>query len=157
VAYLPADIDRLYGRANQPDHADLLAALVRWVAVDDATAGQAGRSAPVKVEGPGLIDVHAYVQGGRQPQSGSGSLEGAERVIVHLVNLTHANTWKAPVDELIRIGEQRVSLTAPVGRGATAARLLVAGTDAELHQSHGAVTVTVPGVTDHEVLVIELG
>ena len=76
-------------------------------------AGPRGDDLPVRVEGPGLVDVHAYVQGGAQPESGSGSVAGAERVIVHLVNLTHANSWKAPVDELIRIGEQRVAVELP--------------------------------------------
>ena len=32
VAYLPADIDRRYARDNLPDHADLLANIVRWAA-----------------------------------------------------------------------------------------------------------------------------
>ena len=89
-----------------------------------------GDDLPVRVEGPGLVDVHAYVQGGAQPQSGSGSVAGAERVIVHLVNLTHANSWKAPVDELIRIGEQRVAVELPRRRRATGARLLVEGGEA---------------------------
>jgi hypothetical protein len=147
VAYLPADVDRLYWRSNQPDHGDLLAGLVRWAAGDDL---------PVRVEGPGLVDVHAYVQGGTQPQSGSGSVAGAERVIVHLVNLTHANTWKAPVDELIRIGEQRVAVELPRGRRATSARLLVEGGEAGVQTRGGRATAVVPGVRDHEVLVIEL-
>jgi hypothetical protein len=35
VAFLPADIDRLYARGNLPDHAALLANLVRCAANDD--------------------------------------------------------------------------------------------------------------------------
>ena len=147
VAYLPADVDRLYWRSNQPDHADLLAGLVRWAAHDEL---------PVRVEGPGLVDVHAYVQGGPQPESGSGSVDGAERVIVHLVNLTHANGWKAPVDELIRIGEFRVSVDLPRGHRATGARLLVEGGEAAVETRGGSAIAVVPGVRDHEVVVIEL-
>jgi hypothetical protein len=147
VAYLPAAVDSLYWRGNQPDHGALLAGLVRWAARDDL---------PVRVEGPGVVDVHAYVQGGAQPQSGSGSTERAERVIVHLVNLTHANAWKAPVDELIRIGEQRVAVELSPGRGIAEARLLVAGEAAEVQPGEGRATAVVPGVLDHEVLVLEL-
>ena len=152
VAYLPAGVDRIYWRSNQPDHAELLASLVRWVAHDDL---------PVRVTGPGCVDVHGYVQGGAQPASGSGAVEGAGRVIVHLVNLTHANTWKAPVDELVTLGEQRVSIRLPPGRAGAAprgARLLVAGRDAEIAAGGdtGDVAVIVPGVQDHEVVVLEL-
>jgi hypothetical protein len=147
VAYLPAAVDSLYWRSNQPDHGALLAGLVRWAARDDL---------PVRVQGPGVVDVHAYVQGGAQPQSGAGSTERAERVIVHLVNLTHANAWKAPVDELIRIGEQRVAVELPLGRRVAEARLLVAGEAAEVQPGEGRATAVVPGVLDHEVLVLEL-
>ena len=148
MAYLPADVDRLYWRTNQPDHGDLLASLTRWVAGGDPLT--------VRVEGPGLVDVHAYVQGGTQPEMGSGALAEGRRVIVHLVNLTHANGWKAPVDELIDVGAQRVSVTLPVGRRAGAARLLVAAQRAEVTTRAGSATVTVPALRDHEVVVLEL-
>ncbi|HET7768280.1 MAG TPA: beta-galactosidase [Chloroflexota bacterium] len=148
VAYLPADVDRLYWRTNQPDHGDLLASLVRWTAGDTAPT--------VRVEGPGLVDVHAYVQGGNQPDTGSGRLDTGKRVIVHLVNLTHANGWKAPIDELIEIGEQRITVGLPEGRRAGAARLLVASRRAEVVTRGGAAVVAVPTVRDHEVVVLEL-
>jgi hypothetical protein len=148
VAYLPADVDRLYWRSNQPDHAELLAGVVRWAAKDEL---------PVRVEGPGLMDVHVYVQGGEQPETGSGSVVAAERVIVHLVNLTHAGNWKAPVDQLVRSGEQRVVVELPKGRRVAGARLLVDGTEAEPGTRGGQATVPVPGVLDHEVVVLELG
>src|SRR5205823_7330229 len=35
VAFLPADLDRRFARDNLPDHADLLANIVRWVARDN--------------------------------------------------------------------------------------------------------------------------
>ncbi|MGH2351112.1 MAG: Tat pathway signal protein, partial [Chloroflexota bacterium] len=147
VAYLPADLDRQYWRLNQPDHAALLASLVRWVARDDL---------PVRVSGPGYVDVHAYVQGGDQSAGGSGTVAAAERLIVHLVNLTHANTWKAPVDELNVVGEQRVAFTLPAGRRATSAKLLVAGRAADLDSADGATVARVPSIADHEVVVVEL-
>jgi hypothetical protein len=94
--------------------------------------------------------VHAYVQGGRQRASGSGTLEGAERAIVHLVNCTHAGTWKAPVDALNPVAEQRLRLGE---RRPAGARLLVTDRDAAI-ESDGAVVV--PSILDHEVVVVEL-
>ena len=44
VAYLPADIDRRFGRDNLPDHGNLLANIVRWAA---------GGRIPLEVEGRG--------------------------------------------------------------------------------------------------------
>ncbi len=49
VAFLPADLDRRFGRDNLPDHGDLLANLVSWTAGDNV---------PLIVEGAGLIDCH---------------------------------------------------------------------------------------------------
>ena len=150
VAYLPADVDRTYDRLHQPDHADLLAALVRWVAWDDL---------PVRVTGPGLLDVHAYTQSDRAAAgTASPGVSPLRRVIVHLVNLTHAGTWRAPVDELVAAGAQRVTVRLPAGRRAAGARLLVAGQDARLEadETLGSASVTVPSVLDHEVVVLEL-
>ena len=72
VAYLPADLDRRYGRDRLPDHGTLLANVVRW-AVKDAL--------PLRIGGPGLIDCHLYRQPGR--------------LILHLVNLTSAATGRS--------------------------------------------------------------
>ncbi len=87
----------------------------------------------------------------------TGAVEQAERVIVHLVNLNHANAWKAPVDDFAPVGEQRVTLLLPAGIRAASARLLVADADAACDTgTDGAATVTVPRIEDHEVVVIEL-
>ena len=156
VAYLPADVDRLYWRTNQPDHGDLLASLVRWVARDDPSL-RSGHALPVRVTGRGVVDVHAYVQGGDPPASSSGTVEGADRVIVHLVNLNHANAWKAPVDDFAPVGEQRVAVSLPTGTRVTSARLLVAGKDAAVESGPVGTAVTiVPTIEDHEVVVLEL-
>ncbi|MCL5744414.1 MAG: beta-galactosidase [Acidobacteria bacterium] len=73
IAYLAADIDRCFARDNLPDHGNLLANIVRWAA---------GGKIPLAVEGAGLIDCHLYRQQGR--------------LILHLVNLISAGTWRAP-------------------------------------------------------------
>jgi hypothetical protein len=138
VAYLPTDLDRTAWHHNQPDHLSLIASVVRWLGGPDEAVY------PVRVEGPGLVDVHAY----RQVDPA-----GGERVIVHLVNLTHANTWKGPVDELNPVGEQRVTLHLRRGQVLASARLLVAETNAQVN----GATAIVPSILDHEVLVCELG
>lgn len=132
VAYLPADIDRCYGRDNHPDHADLLANVARWAAD--------GRL-PLAVEGPGLIDCHLYRQPGR--------------LILHLVNLTSAGTWRAPVHELIPVGPLRVRLHLPEDVAGRTARLLVADGAAAPAVGDGWLQLEVPSVTDHEVVVVE--
>jgi hypothetical protein len=131
IAYLPADLDRRYQRELLPDHANLLANLVRWAARD---------TLPLEVHGAGLVDCHLYEQKGR--------------LILHLVNLTSAATWRAPLDELIAIGPLQVRVKLSAGVSGRAAKRLV---------SVGAVTVTVKqgwaefevrSILDHEVIVI---
>jgi hypothetical protein len=130
VAWLPADIDRLYAKELLPDHGDLLANIVRWAARDTIA---------LAVKGPGLIDCHVYKQPGR--------------VIVHLVNLTSAGTWRAPVNELIPVGPLHVSLALPQGQAAGGdLQFLVSGAAG---RSEGRrVEVELPSIRDHEVLVI---
>jgi hypothetical protein len=132
VAFLPADLDRRFARDNLPDHGDLLANLVRWVAKDDV---------PVAVEGAGLIDCHLYRQPGR--------------LILHLVNLTSAGTWRAPVHELIRIGPLQVGVKLPKDVTGRSARLLVTGTAITVGTGAGWSRVEVRTILDHEVIVIE--
>lgn len=130
VAYLPADIDRCFARDNHPDHARLLANLVRWAADD---------SIPLRVEGSGLIDCHLYQQPGR--------------LVLHLVNLT--NTWRAPVHELISVGPLRVSVRLPEKSGGRSIRLLVAGGNRSVSNEDGWAHFEISSVTDHEVVVVE--
>lgn len=130
IAYLPADLDRRYGRDHLPDHADLLANLVRWAAD--------GRI-PLEIQGSGLVECNLYAQPGR--------------LVLHLVNLTSAGTWRAPMDELIRIGPLKVRVRLPqeAGRGL---RFLVSGAAGSLSISRGWGSFEVPSILDHEVVVI---
>jgi hypothetical protein len=131
VAYLPADLDRCFGRDNLPDNADLLANLVRW-AVQDRV--------PLRVDGPGLIDCHLYRQPGR--------------LVLHLVNLTNAETWRAPVHELIPVGPLRVAVQLPEDVRGQTVQLLVAGGTAPATDRDGWVSFEVASVLDHEVAVV---
>jgi hypothetical protein len=132
VAYMPADIDRRYAREHLPDHARLIANIVRWTAHEKI---------PLSVEGTGLVDCHLYEQPGR--------------VILHLVNLTSEATWRAPLDELIRVGPFRVTLPVPPGVARPRARLLVAGTTASITLSAGTASLDISAILDHEVVVLE--
>ena len=131
IAYMPADIDRRYAREHLPDHAALLANIVRW-----AAAG----SIPLAVEGAGLIDCHLYRQAGRH--------------VLHLVNLTSEATWRAPVHELIRVGPFTVRVRVPQPAAATRARLLVAGVDKPVRMENGMATIDVDSILDHEAIVL---
>ena len=132
VAYMPADIDRRFSRQHLPDHGDLLANVIRWAAADDI---------PLAVEGPGLIDCHLYTQG--------------SRVIVHLVNLTSAGTWRAPVEELIPVGPVKVTVRLPETASGRSARLLVSKAARVGTVSQGKATIEIGSILDHEVIVIE--
>ncbi|MGH9372280.1 MAG: Tat pathway signal protein [Vicinamibacterales bacterium] len=132
VAYMPADIDRRYTREHLPDHATLLANVVRW-----ASDG----SLPLAVEGAGLIDCHLYEQPGR--------------MILHMVNLTSEATWRAPLVELIRVGPFKVTVRLPQRGTARRARLLVSGGEKPLTVEGGLGVVGMDSILDHEVIVFE--
>jgi hypothetical protein len=132
VAYVPADIDRRYAREHLPDHSRLLANVVRWAAQDGI---------PLSVEGTGLIDCHLYEQPGR--------------MILHLVNLTSEATWRAPVEELIRVGPFKVTVRLPSQLSRPRARLLVSAAERPVRISGGAASVEIESILDHEVVVLE--
>ena len=131
VVFLPADLDRRFGRDNLPDHANLLANLIRWAAREDI---------PLRVEGAGLIDCHLYHQPGR--------------LILHLVNLTSAGAWRQPVYELIPVGPLQVRIKLPADVRGKRARLLVSGNQIAAHTTGGWIHLAVHTILDHEVLLI---
>ena len=132
VAFLPADIDRLYSLNNLPDHATLLANLVHWAANGDI---------PLQVEGRGVFDCNLYTQPGR--------------VIAHIVNLTATGRMPITDDDLVPSGPLKFGIRLPAGVGGHSGRLLVGGKSATPVLSGGWARVVVPSVLDHEVLVIE--
>ncbi len=132
VAYLPADIDRRFAVDNLPDHGDMLANLVRWAA---------GGNLPLEVTGPGLIDCELYQQPGR--------------VILHLVNLTSAGTWRAPVHELIPVGPLKVRVRPPQGVQPKAFKTLVSQENRPATAEDGWVRFELKPILDHEVVILE--
>lgn len=132
TAYFSADIDRRFALYNLPDHGDLLENVLRWCLA---------RQGVLKVKGPGLLDCHLYTQ--------------ERRTILHIVNLTSAGTWKAPVHELIPVGPIEVSLEIGSGVRKGTARSLVGGAEVETQVENGRVSFQLASILDHEVLVVE--
>jgi hypothetical protein len=130
VAYLAADIDRTFGRGRLPDHAHLLANLVRWSANDQV---------PIDVEGSGLLHCQLYRQD--------------DRHILHIVNLSGQETGFAPAYEFYPAGP--VTIRIATETAATHAKLLVAGAGEAITTRDGRAKITVPSIADHEVIVIE--
>lgn len=131
IAFMPADIDRQFARYNLPDHGNLLANLIRWAAKDKI---------PLFVECAGLIDCNLYRQSGW--------------LILHLVNLTSAGTWRQPVDEYIPIGPAKVRIQLPEDVTGKSLMMLVSGQKISGIIESGWITFTVSTILDHEVVVV---
>ena len=132
VAYLAADLDTRFARDNLPDHLLLLQNIVRWAVSENV---------PLRVTGRGFVDCHLYEQAGR--------------LILHLVNLTSAGTWRAPVDELIPIGPLDVRVRVRQGLQVRTAKLLVAGGETSVSADGNWMTMRLPSILNHEVIVLE--
>ena len=132
VAYLPWDIDRTYWEILNDDHGKLLRNVAAWAAGE----------LPVRVEGPGLLDVAVWRQAGS--------------LTVHLVNLTNPHMLKGPMREVYPVGEQRIRLRLPQGCTAQEARLLDGGTLQAVDLVEGVLSATISGVNEHDVLAVDL-
>ena len=75
-------------------------------------------------------------------------------MILHLVNLTNAGTWRAPVEELIPVGpfEVRVNLAEDVGGRHIG--FLVSQSKATVTVRKNWAAFEVKSILDHEVVVI---
>lgn len=131
VVFMPADLDRQFGRYNLPDHGNLLANLIRWAAKGEI---------PLQVEGKGLVDCQVYKQPGR--------------LILHIVNLTSASTWRQPVDELIPVGPLRVKIMLPDDIRGKMLQFLVSEKKDSADVKNGWCVFNINSVTDHEVCII---
>ncbi len=131
-AYLAADMDRRFAQHNLPDHGDLLANLIRWACKEDI---------PLKVEGKGLVDCHLYRQ--------------RDRLILHVVNLTSAGTWRAPIHELIPIGPLKVSVKLSGDVTGKGLEFLVSRETGVISLRNGWATFELRSLLDHEVAVME--
>lgn len=131
IAFIPADIDRQFGRFNHPDHGNLLENIIRWSIKEDV---------PLSVEGAGLVDCHLYQQTGR--------------MVLHIVNLTSAATWRQPLDELIAIGPLKVKVKLPKQVSGRTLKTLVSNQKIAPAVANGYTTFEIKSISDHEVIVI---
>jgi hypothetical protein len=131
IAFMPADLDRQFGRYNLPDHGNLLANLIRWTAKDDI---------PISVECTGLIDCNLYHQYGR--------------MILHIVNLTSTGTWRQPVDEYIPVGPVRIRIRLLDDVHGKSVQCLVSDQKISVTVEKGWISFNISSITDHEVAVI---
>ena len=96
---------------------------------------------PLTVEGPGLIDCHLYRQ--------------RDRLILHLVNLTSAGTWRAPIHELIPVGPLQVRVRIAEDMPASTTKCLVSQQQSPTAIENGWAIIRIPSILDHEVIVLE--
>jgi hypothetical protein len=76
-------------------------------------------------------------------------------MILHIVNLTSEATWRAPVDELIRVGPFKVTARLSSQLTRPRARSLVSVAERPVRVSDGAATIDIDWILDHEVVVVE--
>jgi hypothetical protein len=74
---------------------------------------------------------------------------------LHLVNLTSAATWRAPIDELIPVGPFGVKLRLPEDVPGNRVKFLVSGRAARPQVKNGWASVDVTSILDQEVLVFD--
>jgi hypothetical protein len=131
VAFIPADIDKQYGRDNSPDHGNLLANIVKWAAKDDTG---------LNVEGAGMIDCHLYQQ--------------QNRMVLHLVNLSNSGAWRAPIDEYTAIGPFKVRVKLPNGVKGNAINTLVNKQPIQVNVKDGYSYFEIKSILSHEVIIL---
>jgi hypothetical protein len=132
VVYFPWDIDRTFWEVLSVDHLKLLRNAVVWATNEDPV---------ITVAGPGVLDVTVW----RQKHS----------LTVHLVNLTNPMMMKGPIREIIPVGEQKIRLRLPEGMRPKRIRLLAADKSVSAREAGRVFNLTVPAVSDHEVIAID--
>lgn len=130
IVYFAGDVDRCYGRAQLPDHGNLLANAVRWAVKDKL---------PLRVEGPGYLVCRLYRQ--------------RNRLIAHIVNLSGCD---APgyLEEYLPVGPITVSIKAENCKSAVAI-LKVRGQPVTPEAKAGWVTIRIEKLVDHELIILE--
>jgi hypothetical protein len=133
VVYFPWDIDRTFWEIMCQDHGIVLANAVRWAA---------GEEQPLRVQGPGVLDVALWKQ--------------ESSVTAHLVNLTNPMMMKGPVREILPVGPQKVRVKLPDGAKARRVLFLVSEAKATWRQNGVWVETVTPPISLHEAIAIDL-
>src|SRR5207237_10205010 len=92
VVYFPWDIDRTFWEVMNQDQGIVLANAVRWAANEEQ---------PLRVQGPGVIDVALWKQ--------------QSSITAHLVNFSNPMMMKGPFREILPIGPQTVRVRLQAG------------------------------------------
>ncbi len=132
VAYIPWDIDKSFWQYMTLDHGKLLNNTIAWALNEESI---------VTVKGPGMIEVTAW----RQKDS----------MAVHLVNLTNPMMMKGPFRELIPV-DAEVSIKVPENTKLTGVHLPMRDNDPQYTIMDGRVKLTVPQISDHEIIGLDL-
>jgi len=115
------------------DQGIVLANAVRWAANEEQ---------PLRVEGPGLLDVALW----KQPSS----------VTAHLVNLSNPMLMQGAFREILPVGPQKVRLKLPHGAKARSVRFLVSQARVQWRQMGAWIETTTPPIGLHEVVAVDL-
>jgi hypothetical protein len=75
--------------------------------------------------------------------------------VLHVVNLTGAGSWRAPMEEIIPVGPIRVSLRDPARARPRVVSWRVGGGTERVAPRDGWLHFTLPSVREHELAVIE--
>jgi hypothetical protein len=113
------------------DHGRLLRNTIKWALNEDPI---------VEVTGPGVLDITVW----RQENS----------MTVHLVNLTNPMMMKGPFRELIPISAQ-VKIKIPPDITPVKVKLLVSGKEVNAKFEKDKLSLTIPGIADHEIVGID--
>ena len=137
VVYFANTMEGLYYHYGFPDLARVLANAVRW-ALNEPMA--------LEVEAPDYVDVTHMGQTGR--------------ALVHLINLPidkPLNTgWRHPGRNLVEVRDIVVRLRLAAGQRVKTARLASSEALLPLSVIGGAFKVTVPKLSDHDIVIFEL-
>ena len=88
--------------------------------------------------------------------TGLGEPEQVDSLSAHMVNLTNPMMMRGPIRELFPIGPLHVSLRLPEGRAPRDVRLVVSNADAKFQVADQRLVLTIPSITDHELIVVTL-
>lgn len=137
VVYVANTMEALYYHYGFPDLGRVLANAVRWALAEPLT---------LEVDAPDYVDVTHMGQPGR--------------ALVHLINLPldkPLNTgWRHPGRNLVAVRDIVVRLRPPAGQKVKSARLASNEALLSFEMRNDACVVTVPALTDHEIVIFEL-
>ncbi|HLJ15506.1 MAG TPA: alpha-amylase family protein [Bryobacteraceae bacterium] len=131
LVYLPGDIGRAYWRSQNPDLSRLLCNAIRWMLRD---------AAPVTVTGEGMVELFAW-----KTQPG---------FAVHILNYNNPDMQRGWFTHAYPLPPQKLRFELPPGARVSTARLLRSSAELTLSRSGNSIEVTIPRVTDYEVVAI---